>query len=56
MNEGERMATAADGELVLRLYEIRREEALRRARRFMVFDFNPKTPEDLRVVSRDINS
>jgi hypothetical protein len=56
MNEGERMATAADGELVLRLYEIRREEALRRARRFMVFDFNPKTLEDLRVVSRDINS
>ncbi len=50
------MATAADAELVLRLYEIRREETLRRARRFMVFDFNPKTVEELRVVSRDITS
>jgi hypothetical protein len=50
------MATAADGELVLRLYEIRREETLRRSRRFMVFDFNPKTLEELRVVSRDITS
>jgi hypothetical protein len=47
------MATAADAELVLRLYELRREETLRQARRFMVFDFNPKTLEELRAVSRD---
>jgi hypothetical protein len=50
------MATAADAELVLRLYEIRREDTLRRARRFMVFDFNPKTLEELRAVSRDVTS
>lgn len=50
------MATATDGELVLRLYEIRREETLRKARRFMVFDFNPKTLEELRAVSRDQTS
>jgi hypothetical protein len=50
---GERMATTADAELVLRLYEIRREESLRKARRFMVFDFQPKTLEELRAVSRD---
>ena len=37
------MASAADAELVLRLYELRREETLRKARRFLVFDFNPKT-------------
>jgi hypothetical protein len=47
------MATAADAELILRLYELRREETLRRARRFMIFDFNPKTLEELRAVSRD---
>ena len=41
------MATAADAELVLKLYEMRREETLRRARRFMIFDFNPKTLEEL---------
>lgn len=50
------MATAADAELVLKLYEMRREETLRKARRFMVFDFNPKTLEELRAVSRDVTS
>jgi hypothetical protein len=50
------MATAADAELVLKLYELRREETLRKARRFMIFDFNPKTLEELRAVSRDTKS
>jgi hypothetical protein len=50
------MATAADAELVLRLYELRREESLRKARRFMVFDFQPKTLEELRAVTRDVKS
>jgi hypothetical protein len=44
------MATAADAELVLKLYEMRREETLRKSRRFMVFDFQPKTLEELRAV------
>lgn len=47
------MATAADAELILRLYELRREEVLRQARKFLVFDFNPKTLEELRAVSRN---
>jgi hypothetical protein len=47
------MATAADAELVLKLYELRREETLRAARRFLVFDFQPKNLEELRAVSRD---
>jgi len=50
------MATAADAELILKIYELRQEETLRKARRFMVFDFNPKTVEELRVVSRDTKS
>ncbi len=50
------MATAADAELILKLYELRGEETLRKARRFMVFDFNPKTLEELRAVSRDTKS
>ncbi len=50
------MASAADGELILRLYELRREESLRKARRFMVFDFNPTTLDELRAVSRDVKS
>ena len=46
------MATTADAEIVLRLYELRREETLRKARKFMAFDFNPKNVEELRAVSR----
>ena len=47
------MATAADAELILKLYEMRREETIRKARRFLVFEFQPKTVEELCVVSRD---
>jgi len=50
------MATAADAELILKLYELRQEETLRTARRFLVFEFNPKTVEELRAVSRDTTS
>jgi hypothetical protein len=50
------MATAADAEIILRLYELRREETMRKARRFMIFEFNPKNLEELRAVSRDTNS
>lgn len=46
------MATVADAGLILQLYELRQEETLRRARKFMVFEFNPKTLEELREVSR----
>ena len=50
------MATAADAEIVMRLYELRREETLRKARHFMIFGFNPKTLEELRAVSRDMTA
>lgn len=46
------MATVADAGVILQLYELRQEETLRRARKFMVFEFNPKTLEELREVSR----
>jgi hypothetical protein len=47
------MATTADAEVLMRLYDLRRDEALRKARHFMVFEFQPRTLEDLRAVSRD---
>jgi hypothetical protein len=50
------MATTADAELIVRLYDLRREESLRQARRFMIFEFHPKTLEELRAVSRDASS
>ena len=48
------MATTADAEVVLRLFDLRREETLCKARHFMVFAFHPKTHEELRAVSRDV--
>jgi len=46
------MATAADAEVVLRLYGLRQEETLRRARKFLTFDFDPNNVDELRAVSR----
>jgi hypothetical protein len=46
------MATTADAEVLLKLYELRQEEGLRTARKFLGADFNPKTIEELRAVSR----
>ena len=34
-------------DLILRLYEIRREEAMRRARNWFATDFNPESVEDI---------
>jgi hypothetical protein len=50
------MATTADAEVIMRLYELRREDTLRQARRFMIFEFQPKTLEELRAVSRDVKA
>lgn len=46
------MATAADAELILQLYRLRQETTLRKARKFMTFDFDPKNADELRAVSR----
>lgn len=41
-----------DAELVLRLYDLRREATLREARRFMVADFTPASLEDLLAITK----
>ena len=43
------MATATDAEVVLRLYELRREETMRRARTFVGIEFQPKTFAEFRA-------
>lgn len=40
-------ATQADAEIILRLYDFRREPVMREARKFMAFDFWPSSFEDL---------
>ena len=40
-------ATHADAELILRLYDLRREPVMREARKYMAFEFWPMSFEDL---------
>lgn len=43
-------ATTADAELVLKLYELRTEETMRKARKFVAFEFWPENMTDLQKV------
>ena len=49
------MATAQDAELILKLYELRREPTMREARNF-VAGFNPDSFEELVALQRDMGS
>jgi len=50
------IATHNDAEIILKLYDLRREEVLRKARHWVVFEFNPKTPEDFLAVVQERGS
>ena len=50
------MATTADAELILKLYELRREPLMRDARRYVIADFNPKTDAELLAVQRGMGT
>ncbi len=50
--ESSQIATYEDATLILKLYELRREPVLRKARHWLVFEFNPKTIEELSAVAQ----
>lgn len=50
------IATYEDAQLILKLYDLRREELLRKARRWLVSEFNPKTAEEFLAVISDSGS
>lgn len=50
------IATYEDAQLILKLYELRREELLRKARRWIVSEFNPRTAEEFLAVINDPGS
>ena len=39
-------ASATDGQLILKLYELRREAEMRKARHWMPVEFSPRTADD----------
>ena len=42
-----RKPTTADAELCMKLFELRREAEMRKAREFVIFQFQPKNAEDM---------
>jgi hypothetical protein len=47
-----RIATAADAQIVLKLYELRRETEMRKARHFIAAEFWPESAEDTLCIAR----
>ncbi|MBO0797786.1 MAG: hypothetical protein J2P31_03105 [Blastocatellia bacterium] len=47
------MATPQDAELILKLYELRQEKTLREARKFIIFDFFPRSADDVKALFLD---
>jgi hypothetical protein len=44
------MATAQDADLIIKLYDLRRDETMRKARNYFAFDFFPKSVDDVKQV------
>ena len=44
------IATHNDADIILKLYDLRREVVLRKARNWMTFEFSPKTSEEFMAV------
>jgi len=50
------IATGADARLILKLYDLRREAVLRKARHWVIFEFKPKTAEEFVAVRMDFST
>ena len=50
------MATATDADLILKLFDLRREKRMRVARNWVIHDFHPQTLNELLRVQRDFGS
>lgn len=44
------MATAQDAELIIKLYDLRRDETMRKARNFMFMEFFPQSADDVKAL------
>jgi hypothetical protein len=47
------MATAQDAELIIKLYDLRRDETMRKARNFVITEFFPQSADDVRALFAD---
>lgn len=44
------MATTQDADLIIKLYDLRRDETMRKARNFVFFDFFPQSVDDVKAL------
>ena len=44
------MATAQDAELIIKLYDLRRDDTMRKARNFMFGEFFPTSVDDIKAL------
>lgn len=44
------MATAQDADLIIKLYDLRRDETMRQARNFMFMEFFPQSADDVKAL------
>lgn len=49
------MATPQDADLIIKLYDLRRDETMRKARNYFAFEFFPKSADDMKAVLNNIN-
>jgi len=47
------MATPQDAELIIKIYELRQEKVLRKARKFVISEFFPKSADDVKALFLD---
>ncbi len=52
---GNTLATTEDAGLILQLYDLRREQTMRAARKWVVFDFQPESAEELLAIQRTVS-
>jgi hypothetical protein len=48
------MATPQDADLIIKLYELRRDETMRKARNYFAFEFFPKSVDDVKEILTNI--
>ena len=48
------MATPQDADLIIKLYDLRREETMRKARNFFIFEFFPKSVDDVKELLTNV--
>ena len=48
------MATPQDADLIIKLYDLRRDETMRKARNYFAFEFFPKSVDDVKEVFTNV--